>query len=301
MERLLELPLAEARRPTMLLGIFPGVFMLVAVVGNDDRSVARMKLLLSIAVPALAICLAGCNQEVERIVEQTFDQTCQVEPNARISVKNVDGSIRIYGADTREVKIQAIKKAYGRERLQKIVINVAAQPNAVSIDTVYPPKPKLGLADRSGTVDYVIVVPQTCAIPRLELSSGEILIEGMRGRQVTANLVNGRLFDHNCFGTHQLFVANGNMDVVYDFWEQGEFSVDAKIVNGNIRAFIPGEAAFHLLATTVDGNISSDFTEKEERQRGPVQKIDTVVGGPSQVTVKIHATNGNIKVSEVNP
>lgn len=285
----------------MLLEIFAGRFMLLVVIGKGERSSARMKLFLGCVLPALAMGLAGCNQEADRVVEQTFDQTLQVEPNARISVKNVDGSIRIYGADTREVKIEAIKKAYSRERLEKIGINVAARPNSVSIDTIYPPKPKLGLADRSGTVDYIIVVPRTCAIPRLELSSGEILIEGLRGGQVTANLVNGRLVDHNCFGTHQLFVASGNMDIAYEWWEEGEFSVDAKVVNGNIRAFIPGEAAFHLIATTVDGSISNDFTDQKERQSGRVQKIDTAVGDPSQVVIKIHTTDGNIKITEYNP
>ena len=285
----------------MLLGISAGVFMLLTPLGNNEPSSALMKCFFGMTLSVLAVCLAGCNQEVERIVEQTFEQTYSVEPNARLSVKNLDGSIRVYGADTHEVKVQAIKKAYGRERLEKIVVNVAAHPNSVSIDTLYPPKPKLGLADRSGTVDYTIVVPQTCAIPRLELSSGEILIEGMRGGEVNASLLNGRLFDHNCFGKHQLFVANGNMDVAYEWWEEFAFSVDAKIVNGNIRAFIPSEAAFHLVASTVDGNISSDFTEKEERQNGRVQKIDTVVGGPSQVAITIHATNGNIKVTETNP
>lgn len=268
---------------------------------NNHSTWNIWRICLRAAIPGLALCLVGCHAEVDRIVEQSFDQNYKVDPSARVSVKNVDGSIRIYGADTSEVKIQAIKKAYGRDRLDKIVINVAAQANSVSIDTIYPPKPKFGLSDRSGTVDYVIVVPQTCTISRLELANGEVLVEGLRGGKVSANLVNGRLFDHNCFGAHQLFVANGGLDIVYDWWERTDLSVDAKIVNGNARAFIPGEAAFHLLATTVDGNISSDFSEKEERHRGPVQKIDTVVGGLSQAVIKIHATNGSIRVAEMNP
>ena len=255
-----------------------------------------------------AICLGGvlvlasCGEPVDRIVEQSFEQNCKVDANARLTVKNVDGSIRVYGADVHEIKIQAVKKAYGQSRLDKIVINVAAQSNSVAIETIYPPKPKFGLADRSGTVDYVIVVPQTCAIPRLELASGEILIDGMRGAKVSANLVNGRLFDHNGFGTHQLFVANGGLDLVNDWWEAGPSSVDARIVNGNLRAFIPAEAAFHLVAATVDGNISSDFSEKEQRHRGLlVQKIDAIVGGPSQAVVSLHATNGSIQVTAANP
>jgi hypothetical protein len=245
--------------------------------------------------------LAGCHSETERIVQESFERTCPVEPNARISVKNVDGSIRVYGADTREVKIQAVKKAYGQDRLGKIAINVSAQPDSVSIDTVYPPKPRLGLSDRSGTVDYIIVAPQQCTIARLELVNGEMLIDGMRNNQVTANLVNGRLFDRNGFGAHHLFVANGGLDVAYEWWEARPFSLDAKTVNGNIRVFMPGSAACHLTAATVDGKIANDLSDKEDRHRAPVHQIDTVVGQPSQVTLDLHATNGNINVAEANP
>ncbi len=259
------------------------------------RRCARLAGLLSM------LGLASCHEPVDRIVEQTFNQTCKVEPNARLTVRNLDGSIRIYGADTHEVKIEAIKKAYDQARLDKIIINVEAHATSVAIDTIYPPKPKFGLADRSGTVDYIIIVPATCTIPRLELTNGEMLIAGMRGGRVNANLVNGRLFDHNNFGAHELFVANGGLDIVYDWWEQSKFSVDAKIVNGNARAFLPGEAAFHLLAAAVDGNVSSDFSEKENRHRGLVPKIDAIVGGPSEVVIQLHATNGSIRVAEANP
>jgi hypothetical protein len=259
-------------------------------------------LVLRIALSLLAVGLSSCHDDPgDRILEQSFERICQVDPDARVTVRNVDGSIRLYGAKIREVRIQAIKKAYSQERLDKIAINVTAQANSVSIDTIYPPKPKFSLTDRSGTVDYIIVVPENSTIPRLELVNGELLIEGMRGGKVSANLVNGRLFDHNGFGAHQLFVANGGLDVVYDWWEAGAFSIDAKIVNGNARAFIPGEAAFHLLARTVDGNIASDFSEKEERNRELVQKIDAVVGGPSQAVIQIQATNGSIQIAEANP
>jgi hypothetical protein len=245
--------------------------------------------------------LAGCGSEVERIVEQTVEQNYKIDPSARVSIRNTDGSIRLYGADTAEVKVQAVKKAYSKDRLDKIVIDVGAQPASISIDTIYPPKPKLGLADRSGTVDYVIVVPQSCTISRLELSNGEILIEGMRGRDVRASLVNGHLVNRNCFGDQHVFVANGTLDIGYDWWEKRKFLVDAKIVHGNARAFIPGEASFHLLATADDGNVASDFNPREARHGDSLQKIDTVVNGPSDVELQIHATNGTVKIVESNP
>jgi len=105
--------------------------------------------------------MAGCGSEVERIVEQTVEQNYKIDPTARVSIRNTDGSIRIYGADTPEIKLQAVKKAYSKDRLDKIVIDVGAQPSSISIDTIYPPKPKTwagrsfrhrGLRDRGSAV-----------------------------------------------------------------------------------------------------------------------------------------------------
>jgi hypothetical protein len=248
-----------------------------------------------------AFLLSACGSAADRTVEQTFEQSYQVEPNAAINIRNTDGSIRIYGANTSEIKVQAIKKAYDRERLDKIAINVAAQPSSIVIETKYPPKPKLGLSDRSGTVDYVLIVPQTCTMPRVELVTGEVLIEGMRGKKIQASLVNGRLLANNCFADLHLFVANGALDVAYDWWEKRKFSVDAKIVNGNARAILPGDAAFHLVVTSDNGNVTSEFTDKENRHREAGRKIDSMIGAPSEAELKLHATSGSVRIAQVNP
>jgi hypothetical protein len=273
--------------------------------GMNNEHVSSNRILVALrAAPvfcAFALSLVSCRPESERLLEQTFERTIAVEPNVRFSLKNAEGSIRLYGAGTRDIKIQAIKKAYGRDRLEKISVNVTAKPGSVSIDTIYPPKPKLGLADRSGTVDYVIVLPENATVARLELSTGEVLIEGMRGSKVTASLLNGRMFDHNCFGEHQLLVANGGLDIIFDWWEGQKFSVDARIVNGNLRALIPSEAAFHLDAATEDGQVACDFRERDERPRDLVQKVDKTVGAGAQADIKLHATNGSIRVIEANP
>src|SRR4051812_28066144 len=268
---------------------------------NRDAPKFFLLALTYLGAGLVTLILGGCHSEADRLVEATFEQTYHVNPDARISIKNTDGSIRIYGADTTDVKVQAIKKAYQQDRLDKISINVAAQPNAVSIDTGYPPKPKLGLSDRSGTVDYILIVPQTCTISRLDLSNGEVLVEGMRGGKVTANLLNGRMFDHNGFGEHELFVANGGLDVANDWWEKVKFSFNARILNGNMRAFIPADASFHLHASTVDGSIANDFTDPEERHSGPLRKLDTVVGSSSQSEVRLQATSGSIHIVAANP
>jgi DUF4097 and DUF4098 domain-containing protein YvlB len=135
----------------------------------------------------------------------------------------------------------------------------------------------------------------------LELANGEVVVEGMRGDNVHASLVNGRLYGRNCFTDLHLTVTNGAIDVAYDWWEEHRFSLNAEITNGNARAFIPGDASFHLLASSVNGHVASEFVEKQDRQRTGVRRIDLMVGGSSETEVKINAINGGVRITEVNP
>ncbi|HAF04353.1 MAG TPA: hypothetical protein DCG89_11215 [Spartobacteria bacterium] len=251
-------------------------------------------------VPLLCALLSGCGESIEQPLEQVTEKDYVVDPAANFSIRNRDGSIRIYGSDKPEMTVQAIKKAYSADRLNKIAVNISVQPHSVSIETNFPPMPRWGLFDRSGTVDYIIIVPETSKITRVELINGEVSIDGIRGGNVDASLTTGRLYGHNCFGDLRLAVNNGGLDLGYDWWEQRSFSVDAKIARGNARAFIPGDASFHLVAESLNGKVASDFTEQKQRN-GQLTKIDTLIGTNPGPDVKIHAMEGNIKIVEVNP
>ncbi|PYL67192.1 MAG: hypothetical protein DMF28_09745, partial [Verrucomicrobia bacterium] len=125
--------------------------------------------------------LAGCGSAADRALEETFEQTYTIEPTANITVINGDGAVLVYGSNTNEIQVRAVKRAYSRERLKQIAINVSVQPGSISINTKFPPKPKWALFDRSGTVDYTVVVPATANIGGLELNAGEVLLDGIHG------------------------------------------------------------------------------------------------------------------------
>jgi hypothetical protein len=118
---------------------------------------------------ALLSALTGCGSGAHRLLEETFEQTYRIEPTANITLTNGDGAVFVYGSNASEMRVQAIKRAYTRERLKQIAVNVSIQPGSVSINTKFPPKPKWALFDRSGTVDYTVVVPATVSLARLEL------------------------------------------------------------------------------------------------------------------------------------
>jgi len=234
------------------------------------------------------------------ILEEIIQRDYPIDPAAKFTLKNAEGIVLIYGADIKEMKVQAIKKAYTKARLSEINVDISVKPDAVTITTAYPPKPTWGLRDRSGTVDYVIILPWFCDLQDVELGTGEMLIEGMRGNEVHAQLGNGRLYGHNCFTDLHLSLGNGGMDVSYDWWETHSIALDATIADGNTRLFIPSDAQFQLRAETPNGHIFSDFTSKENRHPGGQTKLELSVGSAPNAQMKIQASDGSLKIMETN-
>ena len=256
-----------------------------------------------VAGGAAACFIASCRPP-DSTLEELSDRRYPIDPTATtLSVRNRDGSIRIYGAggDVREVRVETVKKAYTPERLKAISIQVTAERNSISIETIYPKNAGGGFADRSGTVDYVIVVPQNIRIEKLELSNGEVLLEEIRSVEAHGQLGTGRFFVHNCFGNLDVGVTTGSLALVYEWWEQQDFTIRGKVEDGNAFAFLPAEAEFHLRARAVTGKISNDFEEIEQRRAESTNQIDMLIGGAEKPKIEIDAQDGNIRIAEHNP
>ena len=251
----------------------------------------------------LLLSLAGCGSESEPLLEETLERVYTVQPNAEISIQNHDGAVLVYGANTNELQVHATKKAYSRMRMKEIAIDVSVQSTTVSIDTKFPPKPTWPLFDRSGTVDYTIVLPATASISQLRLVAGEVLVDGMRGPSVHAWLGDGRMLAHNCFTKIDLVLQRGNLTASYDWWEHGTFSVHAEIAQGKAWAFLPSVSAFHLVAETAHGTLTNDFDNLavERTASAAAAKIDMLVNGGGQAAIKMRAADGDIKIVEANP
>ena len=240
--------------------------------------------------------LAGCGSAADRALEETFEQTYTIEPTANITVINGDGAVLVYGSNTNEIQVRAVKRAYSRERLKQIAINVSVQPGSISINTKFPPKPKWALFDRSGTVDYTVVVPATANIGGLELNAGEVLLDGIHGQRVHARLGSGPMFAHNCFSNVALTLDRGTFSIAYDWWEPGKFSIQTNIAHGNACAFLPADIVCHLVAETGHGKIESDFRDSTERGAKESTKIDTLIEGGGDAAVTMRAKEGDLRI-----
>jgi hypothetical protein len=238
----------------------------------------------------------GCGKTTEQAVEKIVEQTCEIDPEGALSLRNAAGSVRIQGSDDAGVKIKITKRAWNTEQLDGIAARVSAQEKAVSIETSYPPQKTWRFSHRSGSVDYAITLPRTVKISRLDVENGEIVIEGMRN-DMRADLVNGKLVARNCFGDLRLSVASGALDLSYEKWQQRPFTVEARIIGGNARLFLPRAASFHVLAETANGNVSNHFARREEQDPRKATKVNMSIGPEPRSEIKIHVTRGDIEIA----
>ena len=250
--------------------------------------------IIALCLVSFLIAFAQSSPAVD-VLEETIEQKYPVDPDATLSISNTDGSIRIYAAATSEISIQAIKKAYTAERLKGIVVDVKATGNSVTINTIFPPR-KNTLSDRSGTVDYILIVPQTVRITQLDLVNGEALVEGLRGGSAIAHLTNGWMGGHDCFGDLDLTLENGRLDVAYDWWENRKFSVKASSPRGNLRAILPSDSSVILNATTVEGRVANGLDPR--KTSGVIHSLNTVIGADAETVIELKAERGNIRIEK---
>ena len=248
---------------------------------------------------ALATLVIGPRFFAVELLEESVEQKYDVNPDATLSVQNIDGSIRVYAAEQPVISIQAIKKAYKADRLRGIVVDVKATRGSVAITTTLPPRAN-ALSDRSGTVDYIIVVPQAAKVAQLDLVNGEIFVEGLRnGGSAKAHLVNGWLAGHNCFGNLDLSIESGRLDVAYDWWENHEFAIKAFNTHGNIRAAFPSDASLNLSATATEGQIGNGFDSRKTNSGDTIHSVAEVIGPEAEAVVSLEARRGNIRIERM--
>ena len=252
-----------------------------------------------LALPyAAALFVFGGSAVCGAIVEDTIDRVYDLNGATAVSIRNTDGRIHVYGSDTAQLRIKAVRRAFTKERLEAIKVEVAIKGDTAAIETIYPPAPPPGsiLADRSGTVDYTILVPDTCALSKVELANGEVVIEGMRGTAIDARLGNGLIYLSNCFSATRASLGQGGLEVLYGWWEALAFTLSAEVGKGDLRLALPVEASLHLDAATTEGHIRNNFATEETL--GDARTLDTKIGGDGSTTFRLRTTRGNIRIGK---
>jgi DUF4097 and DUF4098 domain-containing protein YvlB len=218
----------------------------------------RSAFVLTFCAMLLATQAAGASDHHGDLTEE-FHQTYALAPDGRIELDNINGPVHITTWDQNQVKVDAVKYAYTKERLEEARIEVDSGKEYLSIRTRYPDHDHTfnwGSHNNPAEVEYTLTVPRTVRLDEIKLINGALDISGVSG-EVRASCINGRLEAHNLSGRTELSTINGHLDAKFD--QLPGSTMELKSVNGSVELTIPSDSNAEIEASTISGGIENDF------------------------------------------
>ena len=250
------------------------------------------------AVPSTVDTTASAGESGEEFREE-FHQTYPLSLTGRVSLENINGGVQIKVWDRAAVQVDAVKKAYRKERLTEARIEVNATEENVRIKTEYPDETQTfrsgeGRYDNPATVEYSLTVPRKAVLESVELVNGSLDIDGVEGN-VKASSINGHLSARGLMGEARLSTINGPLQATFTQLDESK-AISLGSVNGNVTLVIPSNANAAIRAGTVHGGISSDFGLQVKHGEYVGHSMDGQIGtgGPR---IKLGNVNGAIRVT----
>ena len=194
---------------------------------------------------------------------EEFHQTYPLNATGRVSIENINGGVRISVWDQNVVKVDAVKRAYKKERLDEAKVDVSTTADSVRIRTEYPDRNQSFSDNESrrynnpAEVEYTLTIPRKARIDSADLVNGSLEIEGAEG-DVKAACVNGNVKARGLTGDVKLSTVNGGVEATITRLEESK-STSLNSVNGSIVLTIPSDSNAQVKASTIHGSITNDF------------------------------------------
>ena len=228
-------------------------------------------------------------------LSEEFHQTYAISADGRVELDNINGDVHISTWDRNEVKVDAVKYADTKERLDEAKIEIHSSPNSLSIETRYPDHDHTfnwGGHNNPATVDYTLTVPKTVRLDEIKLINGELDVTGVSG-EVHASSINGRVEAHDLSGRAELSTINGRL--VAKFSQLAADRVELNSVNGSVELIIPSDANAEIEASTVSGGIDNDFGLHVNHHRYVGHDLRGEIGSGG-ARIKLENVNGRIDI-----
>jgi DUF4097 and DUF4098 domain-containing protein YvlB len=284
---------------------------------NERNSKTMKRVLITISILAVALLTVSGRQpasveangraqkndfaEPQKGDEQReeFHQSYPLSATGRVSLENINGAVRIAVWDQNQVKVDAVKHAYNRERLAEVRIEVDTITEGVRIRTRYPDRDQTfsdegsRRYDSPATVEYSLTIPRQARLESVDVINGRLDIEGVEG-DVKASSINGSVKASGLMGEANLSTVNGSLEATFTKLSDSK-SLSLNSVNGSITLVIPSDANAQLRAGTLHGAIKNDFglPVNDGRYIGHELNGQLGVGGPR---IKLGNVNGGITI-----
>jgi hypothetical protein len=239
--------------------------------------------------------------------QQDFRWHGRLAAGKRIEVKGVNGDVRavaVTGAGG-EAVVTAAKHAR-RSDTSDVKIEVIEHDGGVTICAVYPTPRRArrenvcepgdnwssNTEDNDVVVDFEVQVPAGVTFTGRTVN-GEMLAEGLKG-DVSASTVNGSV-RVTTTGLAEASTVNGSVYVQMgraDWTDQLDFST----VNGGVTLILPAQLNTEVRASTVNGEIDSDYPLTVMGRFGPRRVRGTIGTGGGGRSLHLSTVNGEIRL-----
>lgn len=230
---------------------------------------------------------------------EEFHQTYALAAGGRIELDNINGAVHITAWDQNQVKVDAVKYANSKDRLDEAKIEVESGSDYVSIRTKYRDHDLDWNSDRRdnpASVEYTLMVPRSARLDEIKLINGSLDIHGVAA-EVRASCINGKLSADGLQGRVKLSTINGRLEPRFE--RLSESPIELSSVNGSIELTLPSDAKAQLEASTVSGGIDDDFGLRVRHHQFVGHDLRGELGGGG-TRIKLSNVNGRIEIRHAN-
>ncbi len=247
-------------------------------------------------VCALFVLALGAHASDHRgALTEEFHQTYAITADGRVELDNINGAVHISSWDRNEVKVDAVKYADTKERLDEAKIEIDSGKDYLSIRTKYPSHDNTwnwGSHNNPAGVEYTLTVPRGVRLDEIKLINGSLDISGVTG-EVRASCINGRLEALDLAGRAELSTINGRLEAKFD--QLAGQSVELNSVNGSVDLTIPSDSNAEVEASTVSGGINNDFGLHVNNHRFVGHDLRGELGNGG-THIKLSNVNGRVEI-----
>jgi hypothetical protein len=260
------------------------------------QSASWMGALLGSVCALLVFALGAHASDRRGSVTDEFHQTYPITADGRVELDNINGDVHVSSWDRNEVKLDAVKYADSKEKLDDIKIEVDAGKDYLSVRTKYRENEDRHWRNNPGGVEYTLTVPRTIRLDEIKLINGELDVTGVTG-EVRASCINGRLKAHDIAGRSRLSTINGTLDA--QFRQLSREPLELNSVNGSVDLTIPSDSNAEIEAETVSGSIDNDFGLHVNKHRFVGRDLSGELGNGG-TKIRLQNVNGRIEIHHAN-
>src|SRR5213596_4156736 len=273
--------------------------------GSTRTPIASTRINRGAAMRTVLLTTALCVGAVTALTAQDFNWHGRLAAGKRLEVKGVSGDVRAVLASGAEAVVNARKHAR-RSDPDEVEIKVVESDAGITICAVYPTPRRAreentcepgdrwhsSTDNNDVTVDFEVQVPAAVEFNG-QTVNGEMSAEGLKG-DVRASTVNGSV-RVTTTGLAEASTVNGS---VYAQLGRADWTNDLEFstVNGGITLILPGKLDTELRASTVNGEIDSDYPLMITGKFGPRRLHGTIGAGGR--TLNLSTVNGEIRLKK---